>query len=122
SVFSRVPVSNSLQLTCSQPFRPCSCFGLSFIRLHKPRGQEPDPPQPPQTQWEDAELSDRPWCSSSAFHRAFFPESRIYEKQLRRHLWKLEGAAWSSAHLSHCAWMELLTAQNQNQAPRPRAG
>nr|XP_054510393.1 protein XNDC1N [Agelaius phoeniceus] len=50
SVFSRVPVSNSVQLTCSQLFSPCSCFGLSFICLHKPRGQEPDPPQPPWTQ------------------------------------------------------------------------
>ncbi|XP_039588717.1 uncharacterized protein LOC120513383 isoform X3 [Passer montanus] len=38
---------SSLQLTCSQPFGPCSCFGLSFIRLCKPQGQEPDPPRPP---------------------------------------------------------------------------
>ncbi|NXF26787.1 TRPC2 protein, partial [Rhodinocichla rosea] len=115
-----------LQLTCSQSFSPCSCFGLSFICLHKPQGQEPDPPQPP-LDTEDAELSDRAWCSSPAFHRTFFPESCITwrsreEKQLRSRLWKLEGDAWNPAHLSHSAWMELLTAQNQNQALRPRAG
>lgn len=36
-----------VRLTCSQPFRPCSRFGLSFIRLRTPQEQEPDPPQPP---------------------------------------------------------------------------
>ncbi|NWT33373.1 TRPC2 protein, partial [Cardinalis cardinalis] len=127
-----------LQLTCSQPFSACSCFGLSFICLHKPQGQEPDPHSHPWAQWVMLS-SDRPWCSSPAFHRAFFPESHIYrhpparlplpvprrsreEKQLRSRLWRLEGAAWSPAHLSHSAWMVLVTAQNQNQALRPRAG
>lgn len=36
-----------VRLTCSQPFSPCSHFGLSFIRLRTPQEQEPDLPQPP---------------------------------------------------------------------------
>lgn len=35
-----------VRLTCSQPFNPCSRFGLSFIRLRTPQEQEPDPPGP----------------------------------------------------------------------------
>ncbi|NXY58561.1 TRPC2 protein, partial [Callaeas wilsoni] len=109
-------------LTCSQPFSLCSCFGLSFICLHTPQEQEPDPPRPP-LDAEDAELSDRPWCSSPAFHWPFFPEPCLRsreEEQLSCCLWKLEGAAWSLAHLSRSARMVLLAAWNQ--ALRPRAG
>lgn len=36
-----------VRLTCSQPFSPCSRFGLSFVRLRTPQEQEPDPPRPP---------------------------------------------------------------------------
>lgn len=36
-----------VRLTCSQPFSPCSRFGLSFIRLRTPQEQEPDPPRSP---------------------------------------------------------------------------
>lgn len=49
------------------------------------------------------------------------PRRSREEKQLRSHLWKLEGAAWSPAHLSHSAWMVLLTGQNQNQIQVLRA-
>ncbi|NWZ69542.1 TRPC2 protein, partial [Acrocephalus arundinaceus] len=113
-----------VRLTCSQPFSLCSRFGLSFIRLHTPQEQEPDPPQPP-LDTEDAKLSDRPWCSSPAFHQFFFLLSHACkrsreEEQLRSCLWKLEGAAWSPAHLSRSAQMVLLAARNQ--VLRPRAG
>ncbi|KAF4800741.1 DNA repair protein XRCC1 isoform X1 [Turdus rufiventris] len=111
-----------VRLTCSQPFRPCSRFGLSFIRLRTPQEQEPDPPQPP-LDTENAELSDRPWCSSPAFRQTSLPEPCLRsreEEQLKSCLWKLEGAAWSPAHLSRSAQMVLLAAQNQ--ALRPRAG
>ncbi|XP_016152075.1 PREDICTED: DNA repair protein XRCC1 [Ficedula albicollis] len=106
-----------VRLTCSQPFSPCSRFGLSFIRLRTPQEQEPDPPRPP-LDAEDAELSDRPRCSSPAFHQTSFPEPCLRsreEEQLRSCLGKLEGAAWSRS-----ARMVLLAAQNQ--ALRPRAG
>ncbi|XP_066196682.1 protein XNDC1N [Sylvia atricapilla] len=105
-----------VRLTCSQPFSPCSRFGLSFIRLRTPQEQEPDPPQPP-LGTEDAELSDRPWCSSPASQQTSFPEpsSRSREEEkLRSCLWKLEGAAWSRS-----GRMLLLAARNQ--ALRPRA-
>ncbi|XP_039912862.1 protein XNDC1N isoform X2 [Hirundo rustica] len=111
-----------VRLTCSQPFSPCSRFGLSFIRLRTPQEPEPDLPRPPPDA-EDAELSDRPWCSSPAFHRTFFPEPCLRsreEEQLRSRLWKLEGAAWSPAHLSRSAQMVLSAARNQEL--RPRAG
>ncbi|XP_063004146.1 uncharacterized protein LOC134414061 isoform X2 [Melospiza melodia melodia] len=104
-------LSPELQLTYSQPFSPCSCFELCFIRLHKPQGQEPDRPPPP--------LDTR---HSPAGLPLPIPRRSREEKQLRSRLWKLDGAAWSPAHLSHSAWMELLTTQNQNQALRPRAG
>ncbi|NWW25657.1 TRPC2 protein, partial [Falcunculus frontatus] len=106
-------------LTCSQPFSPCSRFGLSFICLHTPQEQEPEPPQPP-LDAEEAELSDRPWCSSSAFHRTFFPEPCLRsreEEQLRSCLGTLETAAWSPAHLSHSARTVLLAVQNQTLRP-----
>ncbi|NXU45641.1 TRPC2 protein, partial [Drymodes brunneopygia] len=113
-----------VRLTCSQPFNPCSCFGISFIRLCTPEEQEPEAPQAPlDTAGEVAELSDRPWCSSPAFQRTFFPEPCLRsreEEQLRSRLWKLEGAAWSTAHPSRSARMVLLAARNQ--ALRPRAG
>lgn len=35
-----------VRLTCSQPFSPCSRFGLSFIRLRTPQEQEPEHPRP----------------------------------------------------------------------------
>ncbi|KAM4788633.1 protein XNDC1N isoform 1-T2 [Cyanocitta cristata] len=111
-----------VRLTCSQPFSPCSHFGLSFIRLRTPQEQEPKPPRP-SLDAEDAELSDRPSCSSPAFHRTFFPEPCLRsreEEQLRSCLWKLEAAAWSPAHLSRSARMVLLAARNQGL--RPRAG
>ncbi|NXR48509.1 TRPC2 protein, partial [Hippolais icterina] len=111
-----------VRLTCSQPFSLCSPFGLSFICLRTPQEQEPDPCRPP-LDTEDAELSDRPWSSSPAFHQTFFPEPCLRsreEEQLRSHLWKLEGAAWSPAHLSRSAQMVLLAVWNQ--ALRPRAG
>ncbi|NWV41628.1 TRPC2 protein, partial [Grantiella picta] len=101
-----------VRLTCSQPFSPCSRFGLSFICLRTPQEQEPEPPRLPLGQ--DAELSDRPWCSSPAFHQALFSEpcSRSREEeQLRSRLWKLEGAAWSPAHLSRSAQMVLSAAR-----------
>ncbi|NXI84666.1 TRPC2 protein, partial [Rhipidura dahli] len=104
--------------TCSQPFSLCSHFGLSFIPLHTPQEQEPEPPPA-----EDAELSDRPWCSSPAFHQTFFPEPCLRcgeEEQLRSRLRKLEAAAWSPAPLSRSAQMVLLA--TRNQALRPRAG
>ncbi|XP_056359285.1 protein XNDC1N isoform X2 [Oenanthe melanoleuca] len=106
-----------VRLTCSQPFSPCSRFGLSFIRLRTPQEQEPDPPRPP-LDAEDAELSDRPCCSSPAFDQTSFPEPCLRsreEQQLRSCLGKLEGAAWSRS-----ARMVLLAARNQ--ALRPRAG
>ncbi|NXS82191.1 TRPC2 protein, partial [Erpornis zantholeuca] len=108
-----------VRLTCSQPFSLCSRFGLSFIHLRTQ--QEPESPRP-LLDAEDAELSDRPWCSSPAFHWPFFPEPCLRsreEEQLRRHLWKLEAAAWSLVHLSRSAWMVLLAARNQ--ALRSRA-
>ncbi|NXU67425.1 TRPC2 protein, partial [Horornis vulcanius] len=111
-----------VRLTCSQPFSPCSRFGLSFVQLRTPQEQEPDPPRP-SLDAEDAELSDRPWCSSPAYHPTFFPEPCLRyreEEQLRSCLWKLEGAAWSQAHLSRSARMVLLAARKQ--ALRPRAG
>ncbi|NWX62398.1 TRPC2 protein, partial [Promerops cafer] len=137
--FSELTVAQKwdcMGLTCSQPLSLCSCFGLSFICLRTPQEQEPDPPQPP-LDAEDAELSDRPWRSSPAFHQTFFPEPCFYlcpparltlpiprrsreEEQLRRCLWKLEGAAWGPAHLSHSARVVLLAVRNQ--ALRPRAG
>lgn len=110
-----------VRLTCSQPFSPRSRFGLSFIRLRTPQEQEPEPPQPPLGP-EDAELSDRPWCSSPAFPRTLFPEPCLRsreEEQLRSRLGKLEGAACSPAHLSRSAQMVLSAARNQ--ALRPRA-
>ncbi|NXI05645.1 TRPC2 protein, partial [Pachycephala philippinensis] len=106
-------------LTRSQPFSPCSCFGLSFICLHTPQEQESPWPS---LHTEDAELSDRPWCSSPAFHWTFFPEPCLRsreEEQLRSRLWKLEAAVWSPAHLSCSAGMVLLAVWNQ--ALRPRA-
>ncbi|NWV58679.1 TRPC2 protein, partial [Malurus elegans] len=107
-------------LTCSQPFSPRSHFGISFIRLHTPQEQQPEPPQALLGP-ENAELSDKPWCSSPAFHQTFFPEPCLVrrEEQLRSSLWKLEGAAWSPAHLSCSAQMVLSAAWNQ--ALRPRA-
>ncbi|KAM7065622.1 protein XNDC1N isoform 2-T3 [Acridotheres tristis] len=111
-----------VRLTCSQPFSPCSRFGLSFIRLRTPQEQEPDPPRSP-LDTENAELSDRPLCPSPAFHRTSFPEPCLRskeEEQLKSCLWKLEGAAWSPAHLSRSAQMVLLAARNQ--VLRPRAG
>ncbi|NWT76801.1 TRPC2 protein, partial [Prunella himalayana] len=111
---------NSLQLTCSQPFSPCSHFGLSFIQLRKPQGQEPDPLRPPlNTVVASLDPSSHQLCPPA---RLTFPIPRRAreEKQLRSCLWKLEGAAWSLAHLSRSARMALLAAQNQ--ALRPRAG
>ncbi|XP_032909412.1 putative short transient receptor potential channel 2-like protein [Catharus ustulatus] len=111
-----------VRLTCSQPFSPCSRFGLSFIRLRTPQEQEPDPPRPP-LDTEIAKLSDTPWCSSPAFRQTSLPEPCLRsreEEQLKSCLWKLEGAAWSPTHLSRSAQMVLLAAQNQ--ALRPRAG
>ncbi|NXA89226.1 XRCC1 protein, partial [Melanocharis versteri] len=90
-----------VRLTCSQPFSPCSRFGLSFIRLRTPQEQEPDPLQ-------------RPLDAVGVSHTS------TEEEQLRSCLWKLEGAAWSPAHLSRSARMVLLAAWNQ--ALRPRAG
>ncbi|NXB10381.1 XRCC1 protein, partial [Cnemophilus loriae] len=92
-----------VRLTCSQPFSPCSRFGLSFIRLRTPQEQEPDAPQPP--------LDAVGVCHTSISRE---------EEQLRSRLGKLEGAAWSPAHLSRSARMVLLAARNQ--ALRPRAG
>ncbi|NWH95375.1 TRPC2 protein, partial [Aegithalos caudatus] len=111
-----------VRITCSQPFSPCSRFGLSFIRLRTPQQQEPDPPRPA-LDAEEAELSDRPWCSSPASHQTFSPEPCLRsreEEQLRSRLWKLEGAPWSQASLGRSAQMVLLAARNQ--ALRPRAG
>ncbi|NXR35071.1 TRPC2 protein, partial [Zosterops hypoxanthus] len=110
-----------VRLTCSQPFNPCSRFGLSFIRLRTPQEQEPDPPGP-LLDTEDAELSDRSWCSSPASHQTLSPKPSLRskeEEQLRSHLWKLEGAACSPGQLSRSARMVLLAARNQ--ALRPRA-
>ncbi|RMC11978.1 hypothetical protein DUI87_11111 [Hirundo rustica rustica] len=93
-----------VRLTCSQPFSPCSRFGLSFIRLRTPQEPEPDLPRPP---------PDAVGVSHSS------KRSRE-EEQLRSRLWKLEGAAWSPAHLSRSAQMVLSAARNQEL--RPRAG
>ncbi|NWT83234.1 XRCC1 protein, partial [Lanius ludovicianus] len=93
-----------VRLTCSQPFSPCSRFGLSFIRLRTPQEQEPEPPQP----------------SLDAVGVSLTPMRSREEEQLRSRLWKLEAAAWSPAHLSRSARMVLLAARNQ--ALRPRAG
>ncbi|NXQ63925.1 TRPC2 protein, partial [Anthoscopus minutus] len=104
-------------LTCSQPFSLCSHFGLFFL-LCTPQEKEPDALQLP---LDAVGLSERPWCSSPTFHRAFHLEACVRsreEEQLRSHLWKLEGAAWSLAHLRHSAWMVLLAAQNQGLKPR----
>ncbi|NWV93778.1 XRCC1 protein, partial [Machaerirhynchus nigripectus] len=90
-----------VRLTCSQPFSPCSRFGLSFIRLRTPQKQEPEPPQPP-------------------LDTVGVSHASMEEEQLRSCLWKLEAAARSPAHLSRSARMVLLAAQNQ--ALRPRAG
>ncbi|NXO24403.1 TRPC2 protein, partial [Cisticola juncidis] len=126
--FSQLTVGqrwDHMQFTCSQPFSLCSCFGLSFICLYTAQEKDALPATPgwsrdclhclgsPLVPQED-ELSDKPWCSSPAFHQTFFPEPC-----LRSCLWKLEGAAWSPAHLSRCARMALAA---QNQALRPRAG
>ncbi|NWS87158.1 XRCC1 protein, partial [Toxostoma redivivum] len=93
-----------VRLTCSQPFSPCSRFGLSFIRLRTPQEQEPDPPRPP---------LDTVGVSHTSLRSK-------EEEQLKSCLWKLEGAAWSPARLSRSAQMVLLAARNQ--ALRPRAG
>ncbi|NXB23471.1 XRCC1 protein, partial [Rhagologus leucostigma] len=90
-----------VRLTCSQPFSPCSRFGLSFIRLRTPQKQEPEPPRPP-------------------LDAVGVSHTSMEEEQLRGRLWKLEAAAWSPAHLSRSARMVLLAARNQ--ALRPRAG
>ncbi|NXT71323.1 XRCC1 protein, partial [Chaetops frenatus] len=89
-----------VRLTCSQPFSPCSRFGLSFIRLRTPQEQEPDPPRPP---------LDTVGVSHASTSRE--------EEQLRSCLWKLEGAAWSPAHLSRSAQMVLLAAGKQALRP-----
>ncbi|NWV49790.1 XRCC1 protein, partial [Daphoenositta chrysoptera] len=96
-----------VRLTCSQPFSPCSHFGLSFIHLRTPQEQEPEPeaPRPPL----DA-------LSPSARLTLPIPRRSREEEQLR----KLEAAAGSPAHLSRSARMVLLAARNQ--ALRPRAG
>ncbi|NWV25929.1 XRCC1 protein, partial [Origma solitaria] len=96
-----------VRLTCSQPFSPRSRFGLSFIRLRTPQEQEPEPPQPPLGPLSPLRLT--------------FPVPRRSreEEQLRSRLGKLEGAAWSPAHLSRSAQMVLSAARNQ--ALRPRA-
>ncbi|NXY07502.1 XRCC1 protein, partial [Pteruthius melanotis] len=98
-----------VRLTCSQPFSPCSRFGLSFIRLRTPPEPEPEAPQPP---------LDAP--SPPVRLTLLIPRRSREEEQLRSRLWKLEAAAWSPAHLSRSARMVLLAAQNQ--ALRPRAG
>ncbi|NWI82841.1 XRCC1 protein, partial [Dryoscopus gambensis] len=90
-----------VRLTCSQPFSPCSRFGLSFIRLRTPQKQEPEPLRPP-------------------LDAVGVSHTSVEEEQLRSRLWKLEAAAWSPAHLSRSAQMVLLAARNQ--ALRPRAG
>ncbi|NWV08653.1 XRCC1 protein, partial [Ptilonorhynchus violaceus] len=92
-----------VRLTCSQPFSPRSRFGLSFIRLRTPQEQDPEPPRPP--------------SGPVAFP---VPRRSREVEQLRSRLWKLEGAAWSLAHLSRSARMVMSAAQNQ--ALRPRAG
>ncbi|NXD92216.1 XRCC1 protein, partial [Chaetorhynchus papuensis] len=92
-----------VRLTCSQPFSPCSRFGLSFIRLRTPQEQEPESPRP---------SLDAVGVSPTSISRE--------EEQLRSRLWKLEAAAWSPAHLSRSARMVLLAARNQTL--RPRAG
>ncbi|NXS30662.1 XRCC1 protein, partial [Pomatostomus ruficeps] len=92
-----------VRLTCSQPFSPCSHFGLSFIRLRTPQEQEPEPLRPP---LDTVGVSYTSMRSSE-------------EEQLRSRLLKLEGVAWSPAHLSRSARMVLSAARNQ--ALRPRA-
>ncbi|NXQ27618.1 XRCC1 protein, partial [Alaudala cheleensis] len=95
-----------VRLTCSQPFSPCSRFGLSFIRLRTPQEQEPDPPQPAlDTLCPPVRLT------------LSIPRRSREEEQLRSCLWKLEGAAWSPPHLSRSARMVLLAARNQAQRP-----
>ncbi|NXC64974.1 XRCC1 protein, partial [Aleadryas rufinucha] len=95
-----------VRLTCSQPFSPCSHFGLSFIRLRTPQEQEPEPPQPPL----DA-------LSPPARLTLPVPRRSREEEQLRSRLQKLEAAAWSPAHLSRSARMVLLAAQSQVLRP-----
>ncbi|NXB31105.1 XRCC1 protein, partial [Eulacestoma nigropectus] len=97
-----------VRLTCSQPFSPCSRFGLSFIRLRTPQEQEPEPPQPPLDAFSPPVRLTLP-----------IPRRSREEEQLRSHLSKLEAAAWSPARLSRSAQMVLLAARNQ--ALRPRA-
>ncbi|NXM54770.1 XRCC1 protein, partial [Illadopsis cleaveri] len=103
-----------VRLTCSQPFNPCSRFGLSFIRLRTPQEQEPDPPRPALDTVAPTNLVPLVRLTLP------IPRRSKEEEQLRSHLWKLEGAAWSPAHLSRSARMVLLAARHQ--ALRPRAG
>ncbi|XP_050187285.1 protein XNDC1N isoform X3 [Myiozetetes cayanensis] len=108
-----------LRLTCSQPFSPCSHFGLSFIRLRTPQEHEPGPPQPP-LGLEDAEPSDSPWCSNPDFHQMFFPKPHLRssaEEQLRSRLWQLEGGAGSPAYLSRSARMVLSAVRSRALRP-----
>ncbi|NXP42081.1 XRCC1 protein, partial [Leiothrix lutea] len=100
-----------VRLTCSQPFNPCSRFGLSFIRLRTPQEQEPDPPRPP--------LGTVAPTSLVPLLRLTLPIPRRSkeEEQLRNHLWKLEGAARSPAHPSRSARMVLLAAWKQALRP-----
>ncbi|NXB79023.1 XRCC1 protein, partial [Donacobius atricapilla] len=96
-----------VRLTCSQPFSACSRFGLSFLHLRTPQEQEPDPPRPPL----DAV------ALSPVRLTLPIPRRSREEEQLRRHLWKLEGAARSPAHLCRSARMVLLAARNQALRP-----
>ncbi|NWV77452.1 XRCC1 protein, partial [Dasyornis broadbenti] len=101
-----------VRLTCSQPFNPRSRFGLSFIHLRTPQEQEHKPPQPT--------LAGSHLLSLRVSLTLPIPRRSREEEQLRSRLWKLEGAAWSPAHLSRSAQMVLSAARNQ--ALRPRAG
>ncbi|NXK69227.1 XRCC1 protein, partial [Sylvietta virens] len=95
-----------VRLTCSQPFSPCSRFGLSFIRLRTPQEQEPDPPRP------SLDALFPPVSLTLPI-----PRRSREEEQLRSCLGKLEGEAWSPAHLSRSARMVLLAARNQALRP-----
>ncbi|NWZ41986.1 XRCC1 protein, partial [Brachypodius atriceps] len=111
SDFSELTVGQKwdrVRLTCSQPFSPCSRFGLSFIRLRTPQEQGPDPPQP---------SLEAVGVSHTSVLTLPIPRRSREEEQLRSCLWKLEGAACSPAHLSRSAQMVLLAARKQVLRP-----